>query len=353
MKPAVIGSLGARYGGFLDPGEGLTTPSPPQLHSWLAAVRDLGACSAILEVTSHALRLGRVKGLTFAGGLLAAIMPGEHTDFHRTYDEYVAAKRLFLDYLHSDAALAYDADNRASRQLAEEATVRTRLGFTLGPPSGSVLQVQDVALDESGAVFRVGDRSVRSSLLGRPNVRNAALALTYALASGMSLSDAEPVLASLRPVRRRMERFRIAGRTVLDDTSGHPDSLMALFEVVDLMKRGRLWIVWAVRGNRGVDVNRANAFTLADLSSLQSASGLIMTAAEDAAGPTDQARPEEIDAARAAFQLRGRPYEFYPTLLESMEAVATESRAGDLVVLAGAQGMNEGRRLLEEALRSG
>jgi UDP-N-acetylmuramoyl-L-alanyl-D-glutamate--2,6-diaminopimelate ligase len=150
-----------------------------------------------------------------------------------------------------------------------------------------------------------------------------------------------------------MERFRIAGRIVLDDTSGHPDSLTALFEVVDLMKRGRLWIVWAVRGSRGVDVNRANAFTLADLSSLQSASGLIMTASEDAVGPTDQARPEEIDAARAAFQLRGRPYEVYPTLLESMEAVATRSRPGDLVVLAGAQGMNEGRRLLEEALRSG
>jgi UDP-N-acetylmuramoyl-L-alanyl-D-glutamate--2,6-diaminopimelate ligase len=352
MKPAVIGSLGARYDGFFDPGEGLTTPAPAQLHSWLAAVKNLGARSAVLEVTSHALRLGRVKGLTFAGGLIGAILPGEHTDFHRTYDDYVAAKRLFLDYLQPEAALAYDADNRASRQLADESVIRTKLGFTLGATAGNVVQIHDVTLDESGVMFRISEQTIRSSLLGRPNVRNVALALTYALVSGIPLTDAAPVLASLKPVPRRMERREISGRTILDDTSGHPDSLLALFEVADLLKRDRLWIVWAVRGNRGVDVNRANALTLSDLASLLGASGLIVTASEDEVGPTDLANHEEIDAVRAAFQLRGREYAFYPMLRESMEAVAARSRPGDLVVLAGAQGMNEGRRLLEEALGS-
>ncbi len=57
--------------------------------------------------------MGRVDGLRFAGGLIAGIMPGEHTDFHSTYDDYLAAKRLFLDYLRADALLAYDADNLA------------------------------------------------------------------------------------------------------------------------------------------------------------------------------------------------------------------------------------------------
>ena len=79
----------------------------------------------ILEVTSHALRLGRVNGLRFDGGLLAAIMPGEHTDFHRSYEDYVEAKRLFLAGLDPAAPLAYDADNL--RRRAEPAG-RTRTG---------------------------------------------------------------------------------------------------------------------------------------------------------------------------------------------------------------------------------
>ena len=351
-KPGVIGSLGARFGDFADPGEGLTTPAPPQLHSWLATLKRHGARTVIMEVTSHALRLERVKGLSFAGGLLAAIMPGEHTDFHRTYEDYVGAKRLFLNYLRPDAILAYDADNRASRQLAAEAAVATKLGFALGPASGPVLQIQAASLDANGIVFRVGDRDIRSSLLGRPNIRNVALALTYAVASGITLDEAAPVLASLQPLPRRMERLVISERTVLDDTSGHPDSLLALFEVADLVPRERLWVVWAIRGNRGVEINRANALTLADLASLQGAAGLIVTASENATAPADSVTSDEIDAVHAAFQLRGRTFEFHRALGASMERVASRSAPGDLIVLAGAQGINDGRRLLEEALRS-
>lgn len=353
MKPAIIGSLGARFEQFADFGDGLTTPAPPQLHRWLATLKQTGARTVIMEVTSHALRLERVAGLRFGGGLLAAIMPGEHTDFHRSYEDYVAAKRLFLDYLQPDALLAYDADNRASRALGEQAAVRKKFGFTLVRARPGLLVIRDVTLDRRGASFLVGDQPVRSALLGRPNVRNASLALTYALGAGMPISEAAPVLAQLRPLRRRMETWDIAGRTVLDDTSGHPDSLEALFEVVDLFDRQRLWIVWAIRGSRGVEVNRANAQLLADLVSLQRASGLLVTAAEDEVEEKDRVRAEEVDAVRTALQQKGRAFEFSPGLASAMTLVAEHSQRGDLIVLAGAQGMNEGKRLLDGALGSG
>ena len=80
----VIGSLGARYGRFSDPGSGLTTPAPPEMHRSLRRLADAGARTVIVEVTSHALRMERVRGLVFGGGLIAAILPGEHTDFHRS-----------------------------------------------------------------------------------------------------------------------------------------------------------------------------------------------------------------------------------------------------------------------------
>jgi UDP-N-acetylmuramoyl-L-alanyl-D-glutamate--2,6-diaminopimelate ligase len=356
MKPAVIGSLGARFGEFHDPGEGLTTPSPPQLHEWLAAVKRRGADAAIVEVTSHALHLRRVDGLKFDGGLIAAIMPGEHTDFHRTYQEYIAAKRLFLSYLNPDAALAFDADNRASRQFGSEAAVATRAGVSFDHRDGAALRVDAVSMDEAGAVFNIqgslangGDR-VRSALLGRPNVRNVALALAYALASGLPLAEAKPVLERLQPLRRRMERFDAAGRIVLDDTAGHPDSLHAVFEVVGLLRRARLWVVWTIRGSRGSDINASNASTLADLVDEHGAEDLIVSSAADTVEPKDAVVEAEVDAVRRTLQNRGRPYTFEETLEGAMRQIAGRSRAGDLLVFVGAQGMNDGKRLLHEVL---
>ncbi|HSL20793.1 MAG TPA: Mur ligase family protein [Vicinamibacterales bacterium] len=349
-KPAVIGSLGVRFRDFQDPGDGLTTPAAPQLQEWLAALRRHGAETVVMEVTSHALRLRRVAGLRFDGGLLAPILPGEHTDFHRSYDDYVGAKRLFLGYLKPEGVLAYDADNRAARQLAAEAAVSTKAGFTFRRGGNGLLEIRDVALDDRGAEFLAGSDRIRSALLGRPNVRNAALALAYALASGVPVETARSVLGQMKALPRRMERLDLFGRTVLDDTSGHPESLAAVFEVAPLLPRERLVVAWAIRGNRGADVNRAMAFALADLTTLHGADELLVTASSDQTEPKDRARPEEVDAVRAALQLRGRRHAFHETLEDAMEAVAAASRAGDLVVLIGAQGMNEGSRLFRDAL---
>jgi UDP-N-acetylmuramoyl-L-alanyl-D-glutamate--2,6-diaminopimelate ligase len=353
LKPAVIGSLGARYGGFVDRGTGLTTPSPPELHACLARLRDAGARQVIMEVTTHALRMGRVSGLQFDGGLIAAIMPGEHTDFHRTYEDYVDAKRLFLRYLSSSALLAFDADNRAARQLASEARVERTFGFTIGRSAddhSNDLAFRDVLLDGAGALFTVQHIRIRSALLGRAHVRNVALALTYALASGVTLDAARTVLADLRPLRRRMERYDAGGRTVVDDTAAHPDSLDAVFEAAALLPHDRLWVVFAIRGNRGADINRRNAVALARLAALHGADGVVLTASADVVGPNDRATPEEIDAVRAAYEEHGGRAIWYDALESAIGEVVALSAPGDLVLLLGAQSMDEGKRLLSDPL---
>ena len=239
QQTGVLGSLGARYKGFHDPGEGLTTPAPVELHRALRGLANAGATTVILEVTSHALRLGRVNGLRFDGGLLAAIMPGEHTDFHRSYEDYVEAKRLFLAELDPSALLAYDADNLSARRLVTEpaaapdanrvtaiAAHRRRLrrqmqlfqghsiGFSLEGRDADV-QLYDILLDGKGATFSLGGRAlttqsgtrVSSPLLGRGHLRNVALAITYAIGIGLPATTVREIVASLTPLRRRMERY--------------------------------------------------------------------------------------------------------------------------------------------------
>src|SRR5207302_10973508 len=127
----VLGSFGARYDVLHQADRGLTMPATLERDEALRGPVGAEADTVIMEVTSHALAMERVAGLTFQGGLIAALMPGEHTDFHRSYEDYVDAKRLFLWYLAPNAVLAYDADNRAARRLASDASVAHRAGFSL------------------------------------------------------------------------------------------------------------------------------------------------------------------------------------------------------------------------------
>jgi len=350
-KAGVLGSLGARYGSYADGSTALTTPGPVELHRALRRMRDAGAETVIIEVTSHALRLGRVIGLELSGGLIAAILPGEHTDFHRSYTEYIAAKRKFLDYLKPDAVLAFDADNRAARLLAAGADVRLAAGLTLHGHARAPadLAVTDVALDADGALLTVRGVRMRSRLLGRANVRNVGLAVTYALASGVALASIPDALAGLQPLSRRMQRFTIAGRMVIDDTAAHPASFDNVFEAASLIPHERLIAAYVIRGSRGTAINERNAHRLAELSAIYDAQ-MIVSAASDLTPDKDRATAEEIDASRGAFDAHGCPVRWHDRLEDAMREAAAVSRRGDLILLIGAQGMNEGARLLREAL---
>lgn len=366
-RTAVIGSLGARFDGSAFELRGMTTPSPVLLHRTIRRMRDAGADTVIMEVTSHALRLERVEGITFGGGLIAAIRPGEHIDFHRNYDDYVNAKRLLLNYLEPGAVIAYDADNRAAASIARERADVRDVGFSLrrtavgGEPAEGerrssnirdrrIFSLADAVLDAQGALLAVEGAQLRSALLGRANLRNVALALTFARQVGLPFAAARDVLANLTPLRRRMERRLMAGRTVLDDTAGHPESFDATFEVADLLPASRIIVAYALRGSRGADINRRNALSLAEHTQTIGADRLIVTEAADAAGDRDRVQPDEADAARRAFRERGVEPAWHETLKAAMMEAASRSREGDLIVLVGAQGMNAGRAELASAL---
>jgi len=365
-KTAVVGSLGARFDGDAYELRGMTTPSPVRLHRTLRALKDAGATTVVMEVTSHALMQDRVHGLTFAGGMLAAIRPGEHIDFHHKFDDYVAAKRRILDYLPPGAILAYDADNRAASSIARQRPDIRAVGFSLRRASVDgeapaaerrqdnagdrrILSLSNAALDDKGAVIDVEGVTLRSSLLGRANLRNVALALTFARQFGLRLEDARNALAALEPLRRRMERYAISGRTVLDDTAGHPESFDATFEVADLLPANRTVVAYALRGSRGADINRRNALSLAEHVQILGAHRTIVTEASDTAGAFDRVTGDEREAARAAFRERGLEPAWHETMRDAMRDVAGHTREGDLIVLVGAQGMNAGREELEKA----
>ena len=220
------------------------------------------------------------------------------------------------------------------------------IGFSLEGREAEV-QFYDVLLDGHGATFSLGGRALttqsgmrfHSPLLGRGHLRNVALALTYAIAVGMPTPSAREVITSLTPLRRRMERYEIDGRTILDDTAGHPESLGAAFDVASMLPHRNMVAVYAVRGRRGVDVNRRNAHALADICNLHGVDPLIVTAASDRAGANDLPTADEADVTRQVLVDRGRRFVWHDTLSGALGEALNRTRRGDLIVLVGAQGM--------------
>ena len=194
-RTGVLGSLGARYGAFHDPGNGLTTPAPVELHRALRGLRDAGADTAISGSDEPALAADGPRARPVVRRRAdRRDHAGEHTDFHRTYEDYVAAKRLFLDYLAPDAVLAFDADNHVSAALAGEARVavaaHARDPCARQGGGDAAVQLREIVLDHTGARFvcvtadAAGHR-MHSPLLGPGHLRNVALAIAYATAAGV------------------------------------------------------------------------------------------------------------------------------------------------------------------------
>jgi UDP-N-acetylmuramoyl-L-alanyl-D-glutamate--2,6-diaminopimelate ligase len=138
---------------------------------------------------------------------------------------------------------------------------------------------------------------------------------------------------------------------VLDDTVGNPRSLRAVFEAVRPLSGGGLRIVFGIRGSRGPAINRRLAATLGDaLRSLGGRTQLVVTASTDRADAANRVRDDERDAALETLERSGVPFAFEPDLAGAVERALDGCRPEELVLLLGAQGMDEAASLVRARL---
>lgn len=357
----VIGSLGVRLQGRIRE-TGMTTPDAPAIHRALRLMADAGMALAVLEVTSHALALGRVVGLDFALGVITNLVPDEHLEFHRTPEEYLRTKLRFLDQLEPGAPLLYNRDDpRVTQAVERDAPRRPRpaVGVSLAGDPAAAVVLRGLRSDASGSAFaleilqpfptlgggRVEPQSVPLVLpvFGLQQVANAAIAAAAALVAGATPLGVTEAVSEMAPIHRRMELVRHAAPAILDDTAGNPRTLRAVFESIRTIPHRGLRVAFGIRGARGVVINAKLARTLAALVRERRAEmplDVVVTASEDAAGPRDRVSREEREAVEGALREAGVDYRYEPTLAAAVGRVLEGCEADDLVLLLGAQGMD-------------
>lgn len=367
----VIGSLGVRVRGKVIE-TGMTTPDAPAIHRALRLMADGGVGLAAMEVTSHALALGRVDGLAFALGAITNLVPDEHLEFHRTAEDYLHTKLRFLDLLENGAPLVYNRDDPRVIGAAEgmaRSNDRPVIGVSLAGSIGASVVLTGLRTDATGSAFALEITRALPTLDGREvapqslplvlpvfglqQVANAALAATAALVAGASTRGVTEAVAEVAPIHRRMELVRHAAPVILDDTAGNPLTLRAVFESIRAIPHAGLRIAFGIRGSRGPLINRKLAATLAQLMRDREVGGpvrLVVTASEDTAGAKDRVMREELEAVEEALAAAGAEWRYEPTLVGAVRRTLEGWAPDDLVLLLGAQGMDQAGRIARALL---
>ena len=199
----------------------LTTPEAPQLHAMFALMVEQDVQAVVMEVSSHALALGRVDGVHFAVGAFTNLSQ-DHLDFHADFEDYFAAKRrLFVpDPGGPERQIAADTcvicvDDAWGRRLARETSGRARVVTvaTTDCPTGETepqwTAADTTALADGGQRFTAvgpeGRVPARLRLPGRYNIANGLLALAVCAAAGADVPAAAAALGEV-DVPGRMQR---------------------------------------------------------------------------------------------------------------------------------------------------
>lgn len=191
-----------------------TTPEASDLFRLLAAMRDRGARAAAMEVSSHALVQGRVRGARFDVGLFTNLTR-DHLDFHGDFETYYAAKRRLFEALKPAGRGVANLDDAYGRRLADELGLVHTFGSS---GSGAAVRPAGVNLDAEGMHGALatprGQVRFRSALLGRYNLSNLLAAAAAAEALELPFDAIAAGIAKTRPLAGRMDAVR-AGQPFL------------------------------------------------------------------------------------------------------------------------------------------
>jgi UDP-N-acetylmuramoyl-L-alanyl-D-glutamate--2,6-diaminopimelate ligase len=308
---------------------GNTTPESLDLQQMFAEVRDAGGTHAVLEVSSHALAMDRVWGCHFAVAVFTNLTR-DHLNFHKTFEEYFAAKRRLFEGTGAGApdVAVINSDDPYSPRLEGLA----KRAFTYGLKAAADLSTKKFALTFKGLEFTaetpVGRIEVRSPLVGRINVYNILAAIGAAIALEIPRGKIEEGIAKLKLVPGR---FQIIDEgqpfLVVVDYAHADDALRNLVHTArELNPTGRIITLFGAGGERDRSTRPLMGEAAGSVSDL-----VVLT--------SDNPRSEDplriINDVVVGLQKVNANYRVEDDRDRALEIAIDEARPGDIVLLAG------------------
>lgn len=320
-----------------------TTPEAIELVAALREMADAGEHVCVIEVSSHALELGRADEITFAAAAFTNLTQ-DHLDFHPSMEDYYAAKRSLFE--SGPALSVVNADDEFGRRLIEEFECQT---FSVEGRAAD-LRARSIEFDADGSRFELEYRGevlpAATRLPGEYNVANALAALALVVSRGVEPPRAVGALADATGAPGRLQRIDGGeGFQVYVDYAHTPDSVENLLRAVRGLPHEAVAVVVGCGGDR----DRAKR-PLMGAAAASGADRVYLTSdnprSEDPATIIDQV----MVGAKSAADDSGASVEIEVDRRAAIERAIDEATTGDIVVIAGkghetGQEFADGRKL--------
>jgi len=235
-----------------------TTPEAIDLQDYLSQMVGNGCKAVAMEVSSHALKQHRTRGINFDAAVFTNLTQ-DHLDYHKTMDEYFEAKAILFDGVVAQTSKKgrsiINGDDRYGRFLIERLAKTGRPIITYGRGVGMDFRATDVKYDSTGSSFHLEAKGrsylVRTPLIGSFNIYNALAALTAASSMGMELRAAVAAMAKAPQVPGRLERVSAKRNfQVFVDYAHTDDALRNVLRTLRDLSPARLITVFGCGGDR-------------------------------------------------------------------------------------------------------
>jgi UDP-N-acetylmuramoyl-L-alanyl-D-glutamate--2,6-diaminopimelate ligase len=206
-----------------------TTPDPIQINELLKQMVEAGCTHCFMEVSSHAAAQGRISGLFFDGAIFTNITH-DHLDYHRTFESYIKAKKIFFDNLSSDAFALVNVDDKRGMVMLQNTKAKKQ---TYGLMKMADFKGKIITNSITGLQLEIGDRDVWFKLAGDFNAYN--LLAVFGAACLME-EDPETVLLKLSAETGASGRFELVMPglkfTAIVDYAHTPDAVKNVLETI-------------------------------------------------------------------------------------------------------------------------
>lgn len=303
-----------------------TTPDAVEINKLLNDMVNAGCEYCFMEVSSHAINQERISGLRFAGGLFTNITH-DHLDYHKTFAEYIKAKKKFFDELNPEGFALVNADDKNSGIMVQNTKAKTK---TFALQSMADFRAKIIENHFDGSLLSIDNRDVWTFFVGRFNAYNLLGVYASLYMLGFNKDEILTALSEMKPVEGRFESFRSPnGITAIVDYAHTPDALLNVLNAINQIRNDDQNVITVV--GAGGDRDKTKRPEMANIAALNS--NKVILTSDNPRSENPVTIIEEMKAGVDTVNMKN-----VLAITDRKEAIRTAcllAKTGDVILIAG------------------
>lgn len=359
IKTGLMGTVATNYENVTIPSI-LTTPESRELQEYLLDMKKRGITDVVMEVSSHAQEQSRVKNIDF-DIVTFNNFSREHIDQHGSFEKYYEEKSKLIKNAGKNTVAILNFDEEKIKALSKITKAKV-LSYSLKTDTED-FSVSDIDLSTGFAKYKFsinrdlkefgiskGKYEIELGVAGYSGVMNSVVAIIVSLVRKIPIENIVESLRNFKGVERRFEMIYDEEFKIIDDHYANSRNINVTMQTIDMMKFKNLKMLYAIRGMRGVHVNTEAAQESAKWLKKFKVSKIYATSSKEIVTKKDEVQNEEKAAFLKIMQENNIEVEHFERLDEALYNMLSIVEKGDLMLLAGCQGMDKGGRIILEKI---